>query len=183
VFLFPPNTLEMSCVICEENAADWVVLPCMHLCCCGKCLSKLDETNGCPICLTRFTGVEKIFLSGVPIKKEGENDQDVIDDGDKFFESKGEMVLHMIGRTGPLTIDTEIAQHNILLSAKESEKYAIKDIFIVGTAGKKVERGDITKVLEQIKAYRNNKVFDNGRSYAFEGIEYKNGSYNYCWGS
>lgn len=51
---------KLLCKICLEELSDCIVVPCMHFCCCEKCIDKL-ETNNCPICRQDFTNFYKIY--------------------------------------------------------------------------------------------------------------------------
>lgn len=66
-----------ECVVCIEDVADTIVLPCRHLCLCLSCARTLKrQTNRCPICRGRVHSVLKIQL------KQGEKD-DAENEGQK----------------------------------------------------------------------------------------------------
>lgn len=50
------NHLENSCIICWENKAQYIFIPCGHYCFCTDCVAiiqRFDRTTICPICRTR----------------------------------------------------------------------------------------------------------------------------------
>ncbi|CAF1984696.1 unnamed protein product [Rotaria magnacalcarata] len=54
------------CVVCMDEEADGVVLPCGHLCGCESCLKMLlNSVAKCPICRAHMNSVVKVFQSGV----------------------------------------------------------------------------------------------------------------------
>ncbi|CAF4516800.1 unnamed protein product, partial [Didymodactylos carnosus] len=54
------------CVVCMDEEADEVVLPCGHLCGCEPCLQMLLNNGAkCPICRAHMNSVVKVFQSGV----------------------------------------------------------------------------------------------------------------------
>ena len=54
------------CVVCMDDEADGVILPCGHLCGCEPCLQiLLNSEPKCPICRARMNSVVKVFQSGV----------------------------------------------------------------------------------------------------------------------
>ena len=54
------------CVVCMDEEADGVVLPCGHLCGCEPCLNTLLNSGAkCPICRAHINSVVKVFQSGV----------------------------------------------------------------------------------------------------------------------
>lgn len=54
----------MNCVICFEEKASNVIIPCGHQCACRACLSSLSI---CPICRKPFTSSITVFPSGIPL--------------------------------------------------------------------------------------------------------------------
>ena len=40
------------CVICDDNAADHIFIPCGHICVCGSCATKFAGNSKCPLCRT-----------------------------------------------------------------------------------------------------------------------------------
>ena len=61
------NKLAKSlCVICMDEEANAVVLPCGHLCGCESCLNTLLNSGAdCPICRAHMNSIVKVFQSGV----------------------------------------------------------------------------------------------------------------------
>lgn len=63
----PSNKVTKSlCVVCMDEEANGVVLPCGHLCGCEPCLQILLNSEAtCPICRAHMNSVVKVFQSGV----------------------------------------------------------------------------------------------------------------------
>ena len=54
------------CVVCMDEEANGVVLPCGHLCGCESCLNTLlNSGDRCPICRGHMNAIVKVFQSGV----------------------------------------------------------------------------------------------------------------------
>jgi adenylate kinase len=54
-----------KCIICMDEDASHLVLPCGHQCGCFECLSAEQKMRGkCPICLTTISGLIRVFRSG-----------------------------------------------------------------------------------------------------------------------
>lgn len=49
-----------TCVICMDNLANTVCLPCKHLALCGEC--SCEEINACPICRASLTERMRIYM-------------------------------------------------------------------------------------------------------------------------
>ena len=63
------------CVVCMDEEANGVVLPCGHLCGCEACLKMLlDSGSPCPICRAHMNSVVKVFQSGV-VQEDTEGEQ------------------------------------------------------------------------------------------------------------
>lgn len=55
-----------KCVVCLDNTADFLVVPCGHKCGCKECLEHVKSSNGlCPICRNRIQSLVQVFNSGV----------------------------------------------------------------------------------------------------------------------
>jgi hypothetical protein len=52
---------ELLCVVCQENQRDTVLLPCRHLCTCGKCAS-VRLLAACPLCREEIDAVLKVYV-------------------------------------------------------------------------------------------------------------------------
>eukprot|EP00455_Lapot_gusevi_P046732 TRINITY_DN6199_c0_g1_i1.p1 TRINITY_DN6199_c0_g1~~TRINITY_DN6199_c0_g1_i1.p1 ORF type:complete len:269 (+),score=53.86 TRINITY_DN6199_c0_g1_i1:90-896(+) len=48
------------CVICSERAKEAVIYPCLHLCSCLQCLSRLQK---CPICRERIHSTLRVYVT------------------------------------------------------------------------------------------------------------------------
>ena len=93
------------------------------------------------------------------------------------------VILSLVGKMGPIEIDTRVAAWNDNLSPKEYEKMIKKDVMVVGERDKQITPWDLQKFLQRANKYANNKVFDNGRSYILEGISGSKSSFYFEWGS
>lgn len=114
-----------------------------------------------------------------------------------YLDSEIELVksfLQICGQEGPIVIDTQIAAHNYMLedklkdTGKENQwkKHIKEDKFTIGKEGENITPNDIYLFLDYAKKRGKRKVFDNGRSYFFEGImpsKQKDVHYELCWGS
>jgi len=97
------------------------------------------------------------------------------------------IMLNLVGKTGPITIDTCAVDHNYALQNEISDE-KIKElteqgIFTVGKNNSVVTKDDLVEVLEQIGEYLSDEVFENGRSYWFEGFYPSNNALCFRWGS
>ena len=112
-----------------------------------------------------------------------------------YLNSEFKLVKHfidMFGRNAPIKIDTGIAKHNFMLEDKLKkngeqdiwEELLVEDIYFIGIEGKRVTKKDIQEFLIDVESRGKMKIFDNGRSYYFEGMTKKDdGSYEFEWGS
>ena len=57
-----PPPPEGFCVVCRDNKADLLLVPCGHQCVCRTCVSGLK--NKCPICRDEFAMAQKVYKSG-----------------------------------------------------------------------------------------------------------------------
>jgi len=48
-----------DCVVCLDSSADHVVVPCMHMCLCERCSSRVSSE--CPTCRAPITNIQKVF--------------------------------------------------------------------------------------------------------------------------
>jgi hypothetical protein len=77
----PENTYYVTstvCVVCLENKADHVVLPCGHLCLCGECAQKvmigrsknsnIDRNRNCPVGRCAFTSIVQVQGQVYPVE-------------------------------------------------------------------------------------------------------------------
>ncbi|XP_078439847.1 putative E3 ubiquitin-protein ligase XBAT34 isoform X2 [Wolffia australiana] len=56
------TTLSSSCVICTDNCADTVCVPCGHLSGCMACLREVERKKiGCPVCRAHIERILKIY--------------------------------------------------------------------------------------------------------------------------
>ena len=61
------------CIICMNNTADHILVPCGHQCGCEGCLTTLKSQNmQCPICKTTFRDFIKVFRTGIADQVEEE---------------------------------------------------------------------------------------------------------------
>jgi hypothetical protein len=99
-------------------------------------------------------------------------------------------ILEILGKPGPIKFDSQIASHNDDLkkpkSMSEANFQALKDgeVMYIGEPGRRVTKEDCLKFLQELEAYAKQRLFDNGRSYIYEGVSaQKDGSYQTYWGS
>jgi hypothetical protein len=54
---------ENSCVICMESVADWVLLPCGHICMCRACSQTILSSSNklCPLCRVQVENTIKTY--------------------------------------------------------------------------------------------------------------------------
>lgn len=58
-----PMSGQQECVICLEKRADYIILPCYHVCLCESCafLTKERPNPTCPNCRVDATTIHKIY--------------------------------------------------------------------------------------------------------------------------
>ena len=55
-----------KCVICMDEEADFLIIPCGHKCGCRGCLNHLKDSSGkCPICRTQIQSLVQVFSAGI----------------------------------------------------------------------------------------------------------------------
>lgn len=59
-----PKTSIDVCVICMEKVSSHVILPCMHVCLCDKCVVESQRQNvaTCPKCRSNYTETRKLYF-------------------------------------------------------------------------------------------------------------------------
>ena len=76
----------------------------------------------------------------------------------------------VMGKTGPIVVDTRIIAHNREMTEEEEEQEV--DNVILGMPGAPIDFGDVRKFLSEIKGNEKfQECFDSDRSYAFEGVD------------
>ena len=82
-----------------------------------------------------------------------------------------EVCVDLIGKQGPIKVDTYIAKHNDIDDLAETEKefelLLSQDVLTIGTKGQIITKEDITKFTAEVKTHMSREVFNNGRSYFF----------------
>ena len=54
--------VSVTCVVCLEDEADFLCLPCGHQCGCNDCLVQIRAgTNQCPMCRGAIGGLQRVF--------------------------------------------------------------------------------------------------------------------------
>jgi len=53
------------CVICNENEANYIAIPCGHIAVCPKCVELVKKQNKCAFCGQKITNIIKCFHVGV----------------------------------------------------------------------------------------------------------------------
>ena len=69
------------------------------------------------------------------------------------------------------------------LSAEQKKLAKLNDVFIIGKNGASITSKDIVKFVTDLKKYAANKLWDNGKSYCFEGIYKTKKGFAIFWGS
>jgi hypothetical protein len=69
------------------------------------------------------------------------------------------------------------------LSAEQKKLAKLNDVFIIGKNGASITSKDIVKFVTDLKKYAANKLWDNGKSYCFEGIYKTKKGFAISWGS
>lgn len=59
------NTFAKHCIVCWENPADHVLVPCGHICLCTECVKNKAHGSKCPHCRAAYTSVYKCYPAGV----------------------------------------------------------------------------------------------------------------------
>lgn len=99
-----------------------------------------------------------------------------------FNTALSKTLISMLDREGPFVIDTKIAAHNIDLD--DGNDWLDKDKITIGQDGQKVTKTDLCDFLTAVQKYGETPVFNNGRSYWFEGVkQYDRKSFRFIWGS
>ena len=98
-----------------------------------------------------------------------------------FDTTLASALLCILGCEGPFVFDTKIAAHNGYLD--DEEKWLEKDKFTISQAGQEVTGQDLFNFLTAVKTYGANPVFDNGRTYWFEGVRRVDlKQFSFIWG-
>lgn len=89
--------------------------------------------------------------------------------------------LKRVGKSGGIVFDCFIKGHNHFLEEKYSKKFldTLNDKFILGTKGKKITKADVSVFVKALEKYATLKLWNNGRTYFYEGID----STGIFWGS
>ncbi|AYV86097.1 MAG: hypothetical protein Solivirus6_6 [Solivirus sp.] len=92
------------------------------------------------------------------------------------FET-ADFILHLVGTPGPVYIDVGINRHNQNLPT-------LHDTFVIGRPGHLISVDDARDFMLRVSHYAHNPIFNNGRSYYFQGIAMMGpDSYRFAWGS
>jgi len=97
--------------------------------------------------------------------------------------------IDILNRKGPVTVYTGIAQHNLFLeeelSPEKYEELCESDIIKIGKSGKNINKSDLRAFFEDLKSRKDQEIFNNDRTYIFEGVtkNEKTSSYWIDWGS
>ena len=81
-----------KCAICYDEDADFLTIPCCHLCGCENCLSQIlgqpARNRKCPICRRNMTGITQVFKSGVD---EEDSEELIVEEVELGFSDIGEI--------------------------------------------------------------------------------------------
>ena len=97
-------------------------------------------------------------------------------------------IIDIFGKKGPKMIDTQIAEHNFFLEEdlgeEKYQKLVEEDKMGIGREGKNINKTDLRKFLKAFEERQSLEVFNNDRTYSFEGIEIvDDNNYEITWGS
>lgn len=94
-----------------------------------------------------------------------------------------EMALDFVGKTGPITVDTEISRHNFFLRQDRLD-FRKADVMTIGTPGDQITIADVRVFLTKVRQHMDRTEFGiNNNSLFFGGIEEENGVYYFMWSS
>lgn len=86
----------------------------------------------------------------------------------------------IVGKKGPIEIDSRIYSHNINLAKCDKEN----DYYILGKNGNDVTFEELIKLITKLNDLVDELYTATGRSYCFEGIEkYSDNKFIILWGS
>jgi len=86
----------------------------------------------------------------------------------------------IVGKKGPIAIDSRIYRHNINMQECEKED----DLYILEENGNKVTFEELIELITKLNNLVDNLVDETGRSYLFEGIEkLSDNKFIMSWGS
>lgn len=86
----------------------------------------------------------------------------------------------IVGKTGPITLDTRVYAHNILLDEDRSSE----DQIVLGEGGTAVTFATVIALFEQLNELVDELSDDSGRTYFFEGItKHSAAHFSLNWGS
>jgi hypothetical protein len=93
----------------------------------------------------------------------------------------------IIGCRGPVYFDTCLAYHNIFLKEDLSEEVynalLEQDIITIGIEGGTISSEDIETAKNNFQKKLNDGVFENNRSYFYEGFKCEDNKCSIVWGS
>jgi hypothetical protein len=49
------------CCVCLDNSSNFIIFPCLHLCLCQTCSSKIGKAN-CPKCRTKIKNIQQVYF-------------------------------------------------------------------------------------------------------------------------
>ena len=100
------------------------------------------------------------------------------------LETFTEALTQIIGKPGPITIDTQIISHNFV-EESWAKQNGVDEVFVVGEQGKEVTLEDVLRFFCALREdERLQEVLENGRTYFFEGVEMVGEKkLMFCWGS
>lgn len=97
-------------------------------------------------------------------------------------------VIDILDQDGGIKFNTAMVDHNYDLandiSKSEFKQLKNHQTIIIGVKGQPITKNDIKTFLTTLYNYMQQEVFQNGRSYCFEGIhKVKHNKYEIHWGS
>jgi len=100
--------------------------------------------------------------------------------------SLAKYMLKLIGQTGGIAFNTNMISHDGMrenISGTKKRRLKEKEIMIIGTPDVPINVNDILDFLNKLKKHVEDKAFDSGRTYWFEGIYKGEDGYSIMWGS
>ncbi len=97
--------------------------------------------------------------------------------------SLAECMMDILGETGPITVDTEIAKRMLSLE-DDIGVIEAEDIMVIGKEDEQITEQDIKNFLSTVNHRCNKKIFNNERCYDFGGVfKTTDKSYRFSWNS
>jgi hypothetical protein len=100
--------------------------------------------------------------------------------------SLAQFVLQVLDKPGGIKFNTNMVSHGGMrddISVSKQQNLENKEIMTIGSPDKPLNIQDMMNFLNKLKKHVENKAFDSGRTYWFEGIDGADDEYEILWGS